>query len=339
MASPRNHRALFVRLDRIGDLVLTLPVDEGLGFARVDWWIPRRLSFVTRSARPERRATEIPPSVGFGEFFRLVRLVKAQAYDVAVIFHAPWWVGLALTLAGIPVRVGVRSQWHSFLFFNRGVRQKRSRADQSELEFNYRLVELGLRLPERSLERRALKMDASDLEPLSLHGLKPKSYAVVHPGMGGSARNWPVELYAEYVREIAREGIVVITGTAGDSIYVTPLLEMLGNEANVVWLNEKLDGLELISILGNAKFVFAPSTGVLHLAASTGVPTIGLFSPVRVQRSIRWGPQGPRTAALEPLVNCPGQLRCLGEACPHWDCMPRVTVKEALETTSATEAL
>ncbi len=331
MASPRNQRALFIRLDRIGDLALTLPVDEGLGFTSVDWWIPQRLSFVTQAARPLRNSTEIPKSVSLHEMLRLLRSIKAQAYDVAVVFHAPWWVGLVLFLAGVRLRIGVQSQWHSFLFFNRGIRQKRSRGDKSELEFNYRLVEEGLGLNEGSLPRRTLKLDSSDLEPLEKHGLKKKGYVVVHPGMGGSARNWPVDLYAEFVREQVKTETVVITGTASDSIYVVPLREMLGPLENVVWLNEKLTGLELISVVGNAKLVFAPSTGVLHLAASTGAPTLGLFSPVRVQRAMRWGPQGERTASLEPLVNCPGELRCLGEACPHWDCMPRVTVQEATE--------
>ncbi len=270
-------------------------------------------------------------SVGPGELFRLVRSVKAQAYDVAVIFHAPWWVGLVLFLAGVRLRIGVRSQWHSFLFLNRGIRQKRSRADKSELEFNYLLVEQGLGLAEGSLERRTLSLDSSDTDALTAHGLEKGEYVVVHPGMGGSARNWPVDLYAEFVRERAKTETVVITGTASDAIYVVPLKELLGTLANVVWLNEKLTGVELIGVLGNAKLVFAPSTGVLHLAASTGVPTLGLFSPVRVQRALRWGPQGAKTATLEPLVNCPGELRCLGEVCPHWDCMPRVTVQEATE--------
>ncbi|MEK7357328.1 MAG: glycosyltransferase family 9 protein [Bdellovibrionota bacterium] len=276
--------------------------------------------------------------MGPGEFLRLLSLVRAQAYDSAVVFHAPWWVGLLLFLARIPLRIGVQSQWHSFLFFNRGVRQKRSRADKSELEFNYRLVEEGLGLAEGSLARRTLTLDAGDLDPLSKHGLRKGEYTVVHPGMGGSARNWPVELYADFARAQLKTGTVVVTGTASDGIYVRPLRELLASEKNVVWLDEKLDGLELISVLGNAKLVFAPSTGVLHLAASTGIPTLGLFSPVRVQRAVRWGPQGPRTATLTPLVECPGELRCLGEACPHWDCMPRVTLEEATEAAKAISA-
>jgi heptosyltransferase I len=331
MASPQNPRALFIRLDRIGDLVLTLPVDQSLGSTSVDWWIPQRLSFVTQLAKPQRRASEVSRQIGFGEFWRLMREVKSRHYDYAAVFHAPWWVGLLLTLARVPVRIGVQSQWHSFLFFNRGVRQKRSRADKSELEFNYRLIEEGLGRPEGSLERRTLELDASDLEPLTAHGLAKNEYVVVHPGMSGSARNWPVDRYRDLVLEFAKHGTVAITGTASDSIYVSPLKGMLANAANVVFLDEKLTGLELVSVVGNAKLVFAPSTGVVHLAASTGTPTLGLYSPVRVQRALRWGPQGAKTATLTPLVNCPGELECLREACPHWDCMPRVTVEEAIE--------
>ena len=94
MASPPTQRSLFIRLDRIGDLVLSLPVDEGLGSVSVDWWIPQRLSFVTQASLPQRKATEVAKQIGPGEFLRLLSLVRAQAYDSAVVFHAPWWVGL-----------------------------------------------------------------------------------------------------------------------------------------------------------------------------------------------------------------------------------------------------
>src|SRR4051812_16794654 len=135
METTPKGRALFVRLDRIGDLVLTLPVEQKLDLLSVHWWIPYGLGFVTKSAKPARNTKEIRSSLSISEFFGLLKQVRADKYSAAVVFHAPWWVGFMLWLARIPIRVGVRSQWHSFLFFNRGVRQKRSRADASELEF------------------------------------------------------------------------------------------------------------------------------------------------------------------------------------------------------------
>jgi hypothetical protein len=118
--SPLNfRRALFVRLDRIGDLVLTLPTDGAASIPAVDWWIPNGLSFVTEHAQPPRNAREFPRNLSLIDALRLAREVRQKSYDLAVIFHAPWWVSLVVWAAGIRVRIGVRSQWHSFLFLNR----------------------------------------------------------------------------------------------------------------------------------------------------------------------------------------------------------------------------
>lgn len=336
MTTETSPRILFVRLDRIGDLVLSLPVDES--FTGSHWWIPRGLKFVTDHSSPPRAATEVDRKISFPQFWRLLISVRAARFDRAVVFHAPWWVSVLLYLAGIPVRVGVRSQWHSFLFFNRGVRQKRSRAEFSELEYNYQLVEKGFR--EASLPRSNLKLEghlsgAALSEFLAGHGLEAGKYSVVHPGMGGSARNWPIDRYEELVRELLVNEKVVITGTPADEPYVTPLrlqLRNLEGSTQFVWLNGKLKGGELLSVLAGARTVTAPSTGVLHLAASTGAPTLGLFSPVRVQKPKRWGPQGPRTAVLMPDVECPGEMSCLGPACEKFDCMRLISMSEARRT-------
>lgn len=334
MSSLNFRRAVFVRLDRIGDLVLTLPTDESLTLASVDWWIPQGLSFVTEHAQPVRQSHEFGKKLGLVDAWRLARAVRRNAYDLAVIFHAPWWASFVMWLAGVPVRIGVRSQWHSFLFLNRGVRQKRSRAECSELEYNYRLLEEGLGLARGSLARRSLRLAAKTGRP----ALAPSGeFYVVHPGMSGSALNWPTERWAELISRLDRP--VVITGTASDEAFLAPLrVRLAGGAAEaaggtetavrpgggtnpfpVIWADGKLSGADLIALLANARAVIAPSTGVLHLAASTGVPTLGIFSNVLVQRALRWGPQGQCTAIVEPPDDAPAD-----------ECMSHITVDQVL---------
>ncbi|RYZ66798.1 MAG: lipopolysaccharide heptosyltransferase family protein, partial [Proteobacteria bacterium] len=220
-------KALLIRMDRIGDLVLTLPTDQALAQAEVEWWIPKGLSFVTDSASPKRSAREVGKEIGFQEFCKLVRDIRAQRYTLAVVFQAPWWVGLALFLARVPTRIGVRSKLPSFLFFNRGVRQKRSRSDRSELEYNFNLLEEGLRKPLGSLPRSTLQLAApfplevlTRVLPPNAEALASHNYYVIHPGMGGSALNWPTEKYAELARELSKLRPVVVTGTKADEAYL-----------------------------------------------------------------------------------------------------------------------
>lgn len=337
MTAFKPERVLLVRLDRIGDLVMTMPVDQVLGAAWVQWWVPKGLGFVASNAKPRRRAKEISRNIGVKGFFELLGEIRNENYDAAVVFHAPWWVSLLLWLAGVPLRIGVKSQWHSFLFLNRAVRQKRSRAEASELEYNFRLLEEGLNTPVGTLTRANLRLETelkSDAKKQLLfkHGLSWGAYFVVHPGMGGSALNWPTSYYAELIAKLSNVAPVAITGTATDEKFLAPLKETLKDDSSVVWMDGKLTGSELIAVLSGAVHVYAPSTGVLHLAASTGRPTVGIYSPVRVQHPKRWGPQGSAVATLIPKVECPGQMFCLGTECKHFDCMKTVTPQMAFDS-------
>lgn len=318
-----------IRMDRIGDLILTLPVDQALApGSRVKWWIPKSLGFIAQAAVPKRDAREVSRKINLREFFRLLDEVRRERFDAAVVFHAPWWVSMLLWLARVPERAGVKSQWHSFLFLNRGVRQKRSQAEHSELEYAFRLMEEAFAT---RFERHTLSLQSNDADVLAANGLVPRHYSVVHPGMGGSALNWPTERYAELIRKLSERESVVITGTASDNAYLAPLREAVPSNQQVRWLDGKLSGPQLIAVLAGARSITAPSTGVLHLAASTGRPTLGIFSPVRVQQPRRWGPQGPRVKTLMPAVDCPGEMRCLGRECAKFDCMRSIQTVDVLE--------
>lgn len=332
-------KLLLVRLDRIGDLVLTLPVDESLRKidpkADIQWWIPKGLSFVTTAANPPRQAREVDLRFDRERFKTLLAELKRDRPRIAIVFHAPWWIGLLLFLARVPVRAGPRSQWHHFLFFNRRVRQRRSSAKFHELEYNFQLAEGALRLGPGWLPRTQLSLQASSAENLKRFGLEPGGYIVVHPGMGGSALNWPLPMYAQLISKLAEDTRIVVTGTRADEPYIKPIRDMLTDHPRVTWLDGILNGPELVLVLKHASSVIAPSTGVLHLAASCGVPTIGIFSPVKVQSSIRWGPLGTRATSLTPDVSCPARFKCLGQRCPHFDCMQRVTVDQVIHARSS----
>ena len=95
----------------------------------------------------------------------------------------------------------------------------------------------------------------------------------------------------------------MITGTENDLLILERIKEFLSEEiarGKVIDLSEKLSGHELIYLLSEAKAVVAPSTGVAHLSASLGRPTIGLYSPVREHLAKRWSPKGDKVVVFEP---------------------------------------
>lgn len=301
---------LLIRMDRIGDLVLTLPVDQRLTKAhkKSHWMISSGLGFILQSATPARSWTEVSPKFSWTNFFQMVKWLRDHRPKAAIVYFAPWWVSLALWLARVPRRVGRLSQWHSYLFFNRGLRQKRSLGDRHELEFNLELTGFALNSspsewPTHLVDKEFLRLSPSVKDDvLSCFGLKIKNFYVVHPGMGGSALNWPTDYYFELIKELSSDLPVVITGTHSDQSYLAPLKAKLESHSNIHWLDGKLSGPELLVILQHAKSVVAPSTGVAHLSASVGAPTVALFSPVRSEQATRWRPLGEKIAVLQPSV-------------------------------------
>lgn len=297
-------KALMIRLDRMGDLILTLPCDQLISDQyEVHWLIPQGLDFVVASSEPSREFTAFSSQWSWSNFTKLRQLIDRVRPEVSVSFHVPWWVNLALWLGRVKTRGGVLSQWHSYLFLNKGLRQKRSQCDFHEMEYNYQLTEYVFGLKINREKWLSLKLKEREYESLQFD--VNQNYFVVHPGMGGSALNWSSESYAALVDRLSEKATVVITGTQNDEPYLMPLKTLLKNNHKVVWLDKQLNGYQLLKLLKNANANIAPSTGVLHLSASLGAPSIGIYSPIKVHQESRWGPKGEVTATFTPKVKCP----------------------------------
>ena len=300
-------KTLLVRIDRIGDLICTLPVDQlpALKEHKCQWLITNGLEFIAEHSEPQRVYKTTARSFSWRNFSQLRKWLHQESFTTSISFHAPWWVNLALFLSRVPERLGNRSQWHSFLFLNKTLRQKRSESQQHEGQYNQELVNFLINGTKEINPHLWLNLKAKNpTELLKKHQLESQPYTVVHPGMGGSALNWPITSYAELIRDLSRKQKVIITGTKGDRPWLDPIKKELRrlnpSKDRVIWLNEKLSSAELLQALSCAQHVIAPSTGVAHLAASLGVPTIGLYPLIHAQTPKRWAPRGPQVIVLTP---------------------------------------
>jgi len=329
----RNVDILLIRMDKLGDLVVSLPVDEhpALAGAKVHWFVTKGLSFITEQAAPKRQSSEYKRGFSPFEFWRMVKWIQRNNPQTAVMLHNPWWVSMAAWFAGVPERIGRRSQWHSFLFLNVAIRQKRSQADRHESDFNFDLVEwgfnhLGVRRTFNlsGLKRTFLRLLAPNpYGTVESRGLKSRGYRIVHPGMAGSALNWRQENYIEIIEKLAGEMPVLITGTKMDAKYLRKI-EKVRDLPNVRWMVDELRPSELLDLLSEARSVIGPSTGVLHLAASLGTPTLGIYSPRKVEHPRRWGPKGLYATYLVPQVAAADNFAA--------DVMNEITTEQVLAT-------
>jgi heptosyltransferase I len=320
-------KVVLIRLDKIGDLIATYPVDQAdfLKSKQVTWIIEKNLKTLNELSEPVRECLYLDLKKPLYSFFELLKNLKNLNPEIAVVFYAPWWVSLALWLAKIRIRAGRLSQWHSLIFFNKRLRQSRSQSEKHEVEYNWELLHFAF---DQKIKNSPpfYKLQAQLHRHLfEKFGLASKNYIVVHPGMAGSALNWPQKSYNTLIEQLVMTSPVVITGTAADNPYMMEIAARWRNHPNVKWLKDQLNFSELIFILQNASQVIAPSTGVLHLAAGTGTPVVGIYSPVLAHHPRRWGPRGLGARIVLPDVQCPAKIKCLKEKCSYHPCMQRIS--------------
>ena len=300
-----KRKILLIRLDKIGDLICTLPADQVLdeNLYDVSWVVQKGMGQVVELGAKKRKYIEIDKSDAKNAARQLASYLKIFDPDVAISFQCPWWVNFELYKADVPIRAGVKSQWHSFLFLNHAIRQKRSKAEKHELEYNLDLIYHTLNPKQTNLYQYFEINKPTETDILEKYKLKPNHYIVVHPGMMGSALNWPQTEYIKYIDDlIQKDKHVVVTGTDQDEKYLTDIKKEFQSNPDVTWLQSKLNLKELVQVLANSESVLAPSTGVAHLAASVGANIKAIYSPVRVHHPLRWGPRGPHVEVVMLLI-------------------------------------
>jgi ADP-heptose:LPS heptosyltransferase len=324
---------IFVRIDKMGDLICTLPVDQLAELqksnAQVTWLIHNSLKQLMGLCSPTRVFHAIPGVLSWMLFWNLVRWIRSHKADGAILFYAPWWVSFAFWISRVPIRAGRRSQWHSYLFLNKGLRQNRSSSSMHEYEYNQELTEFALNLKKSQPEFVHLQPPQKS-ELLKLYHLDSKKFFIVHPGMAGSARNWDQDNYSALIEKLVQAGTVVVTATEKDEPYIDRIRAQWMGHESVRWLQDKLSLDELVFLISQAQCVIAPSTGVAHLAAGVGAPLVSLYSPMRAHLSTRWAPRGQGLTILEPRVECPASKRCWENRCTHFDCMNAIKINQVL---------
>ena len=138
-----------------------------------------------------------------------------------------------------------------------------------------------------------------------------QSIIVLHPWPAGgpeSLREWPEEHWFAVARELAQPGtIFAITGSPAERARSEAFAQRLEVTANVsATAFTSGDGLrQLVGLLRKSRLVISVNTGVMHLAAVAGAPTVSLNGPTAEHR---WGPRGRCCVGVAPADGSGGYL-------------------------------
>ena len=142
-----------------------------------------------------------------------------------------------------------------------------------------------------------------------------KPVLALGPTTSWEGKQWPISRYVELVKRLtAPNGIfanarVAIFATAREREIVQPIRDVIPPE-NFVDIIGKGDLLTAAACLQRCNLVISNDTGLMHLAAATGTPTLGLFGPSLKQNYAPWGKLtgiAETTIPAQDLINQIGQ--------------------------------
>ena len=317
MSAPNS--ILIVRLGAMGDILHAMPALFMLrGFfpdAQFGWIVESRWSELLRSSPDAKPRSEAQPLVDFVHLVdtrkwrknllarenrkamtAALREVREMKYDAAVDFQGAIKSAAVTKLSGAPKRYGFADPWEkpAQLLYT----SKFYVAATHVVERNQELAvaaaqQLGSNLVERALFTELLPRPNVENAKILLDRLRLRSsFAILNPGAGWGAKQWPTDRYAEVARALGKEGVrsLVNFGPGEES-----LAKVVEEQSEGFAIAAQFSISELIAVTRHAALFIGGDTGPLHLAAALKIPVVALFGPTDPART---GPYGTRSIVL-----------------------------------------
>ncbi|MBH68804.1 MAG: glycosyl transferase [Rhodospirillaceae bacterium] len=117
---------------------------------------------------------------------------------------------------------------------------------------------------------------------------------VVGPTANWAAKIWPAAYFSELISRLTAEdgclagGSVVVVGGPGEETIAAPILNMIPAERRIDLVGP-IPFLDVAAVLERASLYVGNDSGLMHLSAAVGAPTLGLFGPTREYNYRPWG--------------------------------------------------
>jgi len=295
---------LVIKPSSLGDIVHALQVVAAIKAQQPQW----RVSWIVRDIfAPLVRASTVVDQIfvfrrhdGVGGFLRLMREVRQREFDAAIDLQGLLRSGLMIRWARAKRKIGrADAREGATLFYNEKVQlppKGQTHAVEVLLQF---CTALGAR-PEVAGPLRFREMEKLNLSFMDpFRGQKP---ILIFPDSRREEKKWGGfgQFSAMLAREAGRK--VVWAGNA----YI-PCREAFP-EGTFLNLTGNTSLTSLAAIMAKADWVISNDSGPMHLAAATGVKTLGIFGPTDPRL---YGPY-PLTSPTNHVIQAPvGDLRLL----------------------------
>ncbi len=326
-------KILIVRTDRLGDLILSLPVIYNL---RKNY--PQsHIAFMTIPANKD--ILENNPYIdelilydkrgkhkSFWASLKFSKYLSKKDFDCAFILHSTNRVNLMSFYAGIPVRVG----WNRKMGFllTHSFKMIKDKGERHERDYTLELLErMGLNIYSRDI---SLTVD-DNYQHVFQDFFKDKDMSGLKIALGVTAscnsKIWPWQNFMSLTQRFIDEynAKIIILGDKKAPEHSLGIFEEKSN--NLFDLREKTSLKQVMALLKNTDLFIGNDSGLVHLASALGVASIAIFG--RKQPGLsprRWMPLGRNSFFIHKDVGC---LDCLAHDCmKEFACIKSITVDD-----------
>ncbi len=272
-------------------------------------------------------------------FFRLVGTIRH--FDSALLFQNAFRAALMTRLAGIPERIGYRTDGRALLLTRRAWPRIKELNRHQIYYYLDLLYQTGLS-PHDYLNDPHFKPDIH-LSPTEDGMQKAKKLLrsvgvsagqptiLINPGaFYGSAKRWFTNRYAALADRLIKgdQAQVILIGSEGEQLIAEEIQSFTKQPLKV--LTGQTDLPTLMGLLSQCDLLLTNDSGPMHLAAALNTPQIAILGSTD---EVATGPLSPRAQVIHKHVEC---SPCLLRECPiDLRCFSRIEVDEVYETARA----
>jgi predicted lipopolysaccharide heptosyltransferase III len=329
-------RILVVRLRSIGDTVLTTPslyaLKRFLPHARVDilledWVAPvlDEFEYVDDIITLKRGSTAARAGVA--------RRIRAAHYDVAYNLHGGTTATLLTRASGARHRVGYSSYQYRRLHNHLAPSSSLLWGTDKTHSVEQQLALLGWTgVP--VTDRPATRLTVTDQAAASISArLRAAAlaetgtpFAVIHPAAAFDTKQWAPERFARVSESLAARGLAIVVITASTEAHVADRLRQQATSPVVAFTDLSLP--EVTALLSQARLFVGNDSGIAHMAAAVGAPSVVIFGSSNTAHWRPWA-KAPSEVVVEEMECQP----CHGYFCEKFEepeCIKRVPVERVL---------
>ena len=315
-------RILVVRVDLLGDVVLSLPAVRALRRAYpdagIDMLVLKSTAGILKGDPDIDHVLAYDPHVwrrpgnylhpgNWAEALGVLRAMRSARYDLGVSISGD--MGSILTrLSGARRRIGYAEEAYPF-FLTDPVPGGRYRVRQHETEYVLALARAAGAATEPDDGRPSLSVDPEAAahvtgmlrEARHASGCRGPIVTLHGGARNGQAKRWPTGHFARLAERLVGEldALVVLTGAPSEA----PLAAAIEAECRFPLLNllGRTSLLELVALLAVSDLVISGDSGPMHIAAAVQTPVIALHGPTDPALS---GPISPDAIVLRRDLWC-----------------------------------